>query len=89
MIKNLQATSRFKQNFNKLTKEERQLVAEEINFFRDDPFNISLGTHRLKNKFAGFYAFTVLPDLRIIFRFSKPDHTGAILYDIGTHEIYK
>jgi mRNA-degrading endonuclease YafQ of YafQ-DinJ toxin-antitoxin module len=64
-------------------------AVECIKFFKEDPFNSSLNTHPLKEKFAGFYSFSVLPDLRIMFRFVKPDQSEAILYDIGPHEIYK
>ncbi len=88
MIKNIKISSRFSRKFKILSKEEKLTAVEEIKFFKEDPFNPSLNTHALRGKFTGFYAFTVLPDLRIMFRFSKVDKSEVILYDIGPHEIY-
>lgn len=89
MIKNIKITSRFSRKFKLLPKEERLVAVEEIKFFKEDPFSPFLNTHPLKEKLAGFYSFSVLPNLRIMFRFSKPDQSEVILYDIGPHEIYK
>lgn len=89
MIKNVKITSRFGRKFKLLLKEERLAAVKEIRFFKEDPFNPSLNTHSLGGKLTGFYAFSVLPDLRIMFRFSNSDQSEVILYDIGPHEIYK
>jgi len=89
MIKNIKVSSRFSKKFKFLPKEDRLTAAKEIRFFKEDPFSPSLNTHPLRGKFAGFYAFSVLPDLRIMFRFSDLDRSEVILYDIGPHEIYK
>ena len=89
MINNIKITSRFSRKFKILSKEEKLTAVEEIKFFKEDPFNPSLNTHYLKGKLAGFYSFSVLPDLRVMSRFSKSDQSEVILYDIGPHEIYK
>jgi len=89
MIKNIKVSSRFSRKFKFLSKEEKLTAVEEIKFFKEDPFSPSLNTHTLRGKFAGFYSFSVLPDLRIMFRFSDLDRSEVILYDIGPHDIYK
>lgn len=89
MIKTIKITSRFSRKFKFLAKEEKLAAVEEIRYFQENPFSPSLNTHPLKKKLAGFYSFSVLPDLRIMFRFSKSDQSEVILYDIGPHEIYK
>lgn len=89
MIKNIKVTSRFSRKFKLLSKEERLSAVEEIKYFKENPFSPSLNTHPLKEKLSGFYSFSVLPDLRIMFRFSKSDQSEVVLYDIGPHEIYK
>jgi mRNA-degrading endonuclease YafQ of YafQ-DinJ toxin-antitoxin module len=89
MIKSIKISSRFSRKFKFLSKEDRLAAVKEIRFFKEDPFSPSLNTHPLRGKFAGYYAFFVLPDLRIMFRFSKADKSEVILYDIGPHEIYK
>ena len=89
MIKSIKISSRFSKKFKFLPKEDRLTAVEGIKFFKEDPFSPSLNTHPLRGKFAGFYAFSVLPDLRIMFRFSDPDKSEVILYDIGPHEIYR
>lgn len=89
MIKNIKVTSRFSRKFKLLPKEERLAAVEEIRYFKENPFSPSLNTHPLKEKLAGVYSFSVLPDLRVMFRFSKSDRSEVILYDIGPHDIYK
>lgn len=89
MIKSVKITSRFSRKFKLLPKEERLTAVKELRFFKEDPFGPSLNTHPLKGKLAGFYAFSVLPDLRIMFRFSNSSQSEVILYDIGPHEIYR
>lgn len=89
MIKTIKITSQFSGKFKLLPKEEKLAAVEEIKYFKENPFSPSLDTHPLKEKFAGFYSFSVLPNLRIMFRFSKSDQSEVILYDIGPHEIYK
>lgn len=89
MIKKIHASPRFVRKTKLLDKTQWLIVQEEINFFREDPFGPSLDTHPLQEKFKGMYAFSVLPNLRIVFRFTKPDQSEVLFQDIGTHEIYK
>lgn len=88
MIKNIKATTRFLRKFKRLDPDEKTAALEEIALFKEDPFYPSLETHPLKDEFKGFYSFSVLPDLRIMFRFTNSRQTEVLFYDIGTHEIY-
>ena len=89
MIRTIRSSSLFKNKFNQLSKDERLLVVEELKLFQEDPFNSSLNTHPLKEKLTGLYSFMVLPDLLVMFRFSKLDRSEVTLLDVGPHEIYK
>lgn len=89
MIKKIHASPRFLRKFRLLDKPQRHIAQQEINFFREDPFGSTLDTHPLREKFKGMYAFSVLPNFRIVFRFTKPDQSEVLFHDIGTHEIYK
>lgn len=89
MIKRFQYSSRYKRKLQAYPKNLKRIIIEEIHVFTEDPFSNSLKTHKLKRKMSGFYSFSVLPDLRIIFRFTRKDRTEVLFHDIGGHEIYK
>jgi len=89
MIRKIDTTSHFRKKFKQLDKKLRLVVAEEIAHFKEFPDDPVLNTHPIKDKFTGFHAFSVLPDLRIMFLYTKADFSEVTFYDIGTHEIYK
>lgn len=63
------------------------LVAKRIDLFRFDQFAAPLHTHKLSGKLAGKYAFSVIHNYRIIFRFI--DSHIVFFESIGTHdEVY-
>lgn len=86
---NIRVTHRFIMHFKSLDKNQRIQSIQELAVFRENPLDTSLNTHALSGNLSGLYSFSVLPDLRILFRFTKKDKTEVLLYDIGTHEIYK
>ncbi|MEK7154557.1 MAG: type II toxin-antitoxin system mRNA interferase toxin, RelE/StbE family [Patescibacteria group bacterium] len=88
MIKNVKVTTRFFRKFKRLGADEKAAALEEIALFKEDPFYSSLDTHSLKDRLKGFYSFSVLPNLRIMFRFTNSGQTEVLFYDIGSHEIY-
>lgn len=89
MIKHFLYSARFKKNLEKLPRTIKKEAIEEINFFKENPHHIHFRTHQLQGKMSTFYSFSVLPDLRIVFRFTRKDHSEVLFYDIGSHEIYK
>lgn len=86
---NIRVTKRFVLHFKSLDKSEKETVIQELEVFRENPLDRDLKTHPLTGKLLGLYSFSVLPDLRILFRFLKKDKSEVLFYDIGTHEIYK
>lgn len=85
---NIRVTQRFILHFKALDKNQRIIAIQELALFRENPLDASLHAHALSGKLSGLFSFSVLPDLRILFRFTKKDTSEVLLYDIGTHEIY-
>ena len=88
MIKKIHTTPQFIHKFKQLDKSVRIEVIEEIQHFKSNPLDPSFGIHPLKKEFKGFHAFSLAPNLRIIFKFIKNDFSEIVFYDIGPHEIY-
>ena len=80
----------FRKTYKKLVRRNPDVsfeILESLILFHQDPFSIQLKTHKLKGSLASFYAFSVLSDLRIVFRFD--DLGDIIVVDIGSHdEVY-
>ena len=89
MIKKYHYSSLFERKLYLFPKEQRQIIIEEINLFTQNSFEKSFNTHPLKEKYQGYYAFSIDKNLRIMFRPKNPDFTEILFYDIGGHEIYK
>ncbi len=54
--------------------------------FEADPHDPLLRTHKLKGDLAGYWAFTIDDNLRVVFRWEKDE---AFLVNIGSHdEVY-
>jgi addiction module RelE/StbE family toxin len=65
-----------------------KLKAEKCElWFKNDPFDSRLKTHKLSGRLVEYYALSVTHSYRIIFRFLK-ENTIARFYQIGTHDIY-
>jgi len=79
-------TSDFSKAYKNLPHNIQDIVDRKDKFFRQDPFNPSLRTHKLHGPLAGLWSFWITRDYRVLFEFVK---NGALFYDIGTHEIYK
>lgn len=70
----------------------RHEIEQTLKLLAQDTFAPSLETHKLKGKFAGFWACSVAYDLRIVFDFVQIEgeqQAGIKLLEIGTHdEVY-
>jgi len=86
-IKVIHFTPHFLRAFQKLPHSVQALSKKKDEWFRIDPFDSHLRTHKLKGELAGVWAYSVNRDYRILFRFL--DNAEAIYYDIGTHDVYK
>ena len=66
---------------------KKAFLEKECLFF-ESPFHPSLETHKLHGKYKNYWAFTVIGQYRIMFRFMENEYDVGFI-NIGTHEIYK
>lgn len=85
-------SSGFKRSFRKITKKNPQLKNQIVKVLRllvDDPFTLSLKSHKLTGNLAGLWSCTVAFNCRIIFNFSDDNNLlemVILLVDIGSHD---
>ena len=88
----LSFTPRFGRRASKLTALQRALLRAALRRFAVDPRDPLLRTHKLARDLAGYWAFSVDGDLRVLFRWDGDVAalvTVATLVTIGTHdEVY-
>jgi len=77
----------FVRKYKKLPNSLKDSAKKKEKVFRDDPFDVSLKTHKLQGKFREFWAFSVDYNYRIIFKFEQNNEVR--FYSIGGHSIYK
>lgn len=80
-------TKDFEKSFEKLPPKIQALAVKKIFLFRNNPFNPSLKTHKLKGELKNYHSFSINYQYRVLFEFLS--RNKALFYDIGTHEIYK
>jgi len=78
---------RFEKNYKSLPKRIKQKAKEQELFFRKNPFDPCLKTHRLTGREKEAWAFSINYSYRIKFIFLTEDE--VLFLDVGTHEIYK
>jgi len=80
------ASSRFLRRARKLKSPRDELLRAALRRFATDPLDPLLRTHKLKGDLAGYWAFRVDDDLRVLFRW---DGDLCFLVALGTHdEVY-
>ncbi len=81
------STPRFDKNYKKLPKEVKLKAEKKEGFFKINPFDLRLNTHRLHGKDKTNWAYWVDYKYRIKFIFLNG---SKVLYlDVGTHdEVY-
>lgn len=80
-------TSDFEKSFHKLPTHIQNLAIKKDKWFRANPFDKRLQTHKLKGELKGYWSYYVDRKYRILFRFLNNEE--VIYYDTGTHEIYR
>ncbi len=83
----------FSKNFSRKAKKLlirnlslKNIYKEILSVLSENPFALSLETHKLKGNLEGKYACSLTDDLRIIFKLNSDT---IHLIDIGTHdEVY-
>lgn len=78
---------KFAKEYKKLPDKIKDLAEKQERYFRINPFDSRLHTHKLTGKFKGFCAFSVDYKYRIIFEFA--DKGLVFFLSIGDHDIYK
>lgn len=78
---------RFTREFKKLPKDVKAAAYEKEQWFRLDPFNARLKTHKLHGALEGFWACSITYHVRLIFDFH--DKHTVRFYSIGSHDIYE
>ena len=76
-------SSRFTRRAGKLDERRALLLRAALRRFAADPHDPLLRTHELKGDLAGYWAFSVDDDLRVLFRW---DGDVAFLVNLGSHD---
>ena len=81
----IQTTRSFDKAYAKLTADNKDRVDGALRLFESNPFNPSLGNHKLKGKLKEFRAITAGYDLRLVYR-EEGGHVVVIFLSVGTHD---
>ena len=76
-------SSRFRRRAGKLDERRGLLLRAALRRFAADPRDALLRTHKLRGDLAGYWAFSVDDDLRVLFRW---DSDVAFLVNLGSHD---
>lgn len=82
----------FRRALKRYIKKQPMLQAKVVTALQslaENPFDISLKTHKLKGDLTGLWACTVEYDCRIIFRFQEIEgepEAAIMAIDIGSHD---
>lgn len=83
-------SSSFKRAFKKHVAGDARFETifwERVEFFKNNPFEPKLRTHKLSGKLKDLWSFSIEYDLRVIFSFAEQNK--VIFVDIGSHkEVY-
>lgn len=83
----IKISSKFEKNYQRLPKNIKDKAKKKEIFFRENPFEFQLKTHKLSGKERECWAFWIDDSYRIKFIFlSKRE---VLFLDVGTHNIYK
>ena len=66
----------------------RRTFLKKEGLFLQNPFDPLLETHKLHGKYKDFWAFTVVGEYRVMFKFMENKKDIGFV-DIGTHNIYR
>jgi len=84
------ATRKFSKKYSKIFKKQPDLISKiekTLQKISTNPFDESLGTHKLKGNLSGLYASKVTDDIRIIFDFVQEENELCILLlTFGSHD---
>ncbi len=80
----------FKRAFKKrigTDQELEKLFWKKMELFTNNPYDLSIKTHKLSGELEGFSSFSISYDTRVVFKYL--DKKKVLLVDIGSHdEVY-
>ncbi len=79
-------STKFAKEYRKLPLKIKLLAEKKEKVFRQNPYQASLKTHKLTGSLAGYSAFSINYQYRIIFEFRENDEVW--FHAVGTHAIY-
>lgn len=86
-IRRIYYTPTFEEHWEGLLAKAKKKAEKKEKLFRQNAFQSSLLTHKLRGKLRDYWSFSIDYHTRVVFRFLK---NGEVLFvDVGTHEIYK
>ena len=77
----------FRKSYKKLAVHMQNRVDRKDALFRENPYDPSLGTHRLHGHLNRLWSFRITREYRVLFEFIGDNE--VLFYDIGTHGIYQ
>ncbi len=86
-IERILVTSDFGKSFRRLPRHVQDLLARKEEWFKANPFDPRLRTHRLHGRLQDYWAYSVNRQYRVLFRFASL--RVVVYYDVGTHGVYK
>lgn len=78
-------TKKYFRSFKKLPQHIQSLARSKIDLFMHYPNHVGLHVHKLHGSYNEEWSFRINFEIRVIFRW---DGNNAMLFDIGTHDIY-
>ncbi|MDZ7586894.1 MAG: type II toxin-antitoxin system mRNA interferase toxin, RelE/StbE family [Patescibacteria group bacterium] len=81
----IEFTVSFNRRLKKLTPQVKNKFTNLIVLFSENPFHPRLKTHKLTGQLKNRYAFSITPNLKVIFKFID-NHQTALLISVGSHD---
>ena len=81
-------SSKFEKSLRKMPRFVKKAFLGKESLFVSNPFGASLETHKLHGKYKEYWAFTIVGQYRIMFKFANNERDVEFV-NIGTHEIYR
>lgn len=81
----IEFTSAFNRRLKKLNPQVKNKLVNSLVLFSENPFHSHLKTHKLTGQLTNRYAFSLAPNIRIVFKFIDNNQT-ALFISIGSHD---
>lgn len=80
-------SAKFARDFRKLPDDIKSIAEKREKYFRKDPYDPRLKTHKLTGKLFPYWSFSIDYSYRIVFEFVKKDTVW--FHAAGNHDIYR